>query len=1133
MGDRPRAVPVLVGRDSELHELLAGVDDAMAGSGRLLLIAGDPGIGKSRLAYEAASRARDLGFKVAWGRCWEAGGAPAYWPWVQSLRACVRSLGSEELRSHLGAGAPFVAQVVAEVAEMLPDVGPLPPMGAEGGRFRLFDAVATFLRNASAGQPLMLVLDDLHAADAPSILLLRFAARGLGDARVLVLGAYRDVELDRDHPLTVALAELSREPATRHLRLRGLTEAAVGRLIQETAGVVPREGVVVAVHRYTEGNPLFVGEVVRLLAAGGRLESIDDPAGLLAIPVGIREVIGRRVTSLPEQCGRVLGLASVFGREFSLPLLERLSSVPAGELLDLLDEGITARVVAEIPGAPGRLRFTHALIRDIVYENIPASQRLRLHQRVGEAVEAFYRHDLDPHLAELAHHFFEAAPGGDAGKAVSYAERAGHRAITLLAYEEATRLFRTALAALGPSQSPKEERVRCRLLLALGDALTRMGDREAAKEELRRAADIARQYGMAAEMGRAALAYTGRFTFERAASDRHVITLLEDARAMLAETKGAGLVRVRVLARLAAALRDQPNRGPRDALSREALALARRLNDPPTLAYALAGRGAALYGPDDPAERLAIAEELRVAAVAAQNKELEQEGEEDRALVLLETGRIAEYREALDALQRLAAELREPSARWLAAGCQATLALLEGRFADAEALVESAFRAGASSEPWDAVVFSRVQLFALRGEDGRLAEMEPTIRRSVEEFPSRPLFRCLLARLLAELGDEDRARSVFEPLGTGRFAVIPVNNDMLLSLGHLAEVAWFLRDAARGAVLHDLLLPYRGLVVDAVEWSTGAVDRYPGLAAMTAGAPETAEQHLQDALRLNTRIGAQPWAARTQADPASLLLVRDRPGDRERAVELLEAALDTARRLGMTVFAERAGQALAGAGGDGHPAQAQLPMASTTTTGGATSWSVCRREGEYWSIAFAGEAFRLKDVKGLHYLVHLLRNPGREFHVLDLVAAGQEAQAGRPRTGPAREDGLHQARLSDTGPVLDEQAKGAYRARLRELEEELTEATAWADPVRAARARQELQFLADELAAAVGLGGRDRMAASAAERARVNITRAIRAALARIRAHSPALADHLNATIHTGTFCSYTPDPRAPITWRT
>src|SRR6516164_272499 len=551
------------------------MDDTASGTGRVLLLAGDPGIGKSRLAGEAAARARDRGFKVAWGRCWEAGGAPAYWPWVQALRALVRGQGSEELRAQLGAGAPFVAQIVAEVAEMLPDVRPPPLMGAEGARFRLFDAVAGLLRNAGAGQPLMLVLDDLHAADAPSILLLRFAARELGEARVVVLGAYRDMELDRGHPLAVALAELSREPATRHVPLSGLEEADVSGLIREITGVVPREGVVAAAHRDTEGNPLFVGEVARLLAAEGRLERAGDPAGLaLAIPEGIRAVIGRRVARLPAPCGKVLGLASVFGREFWLPALEQLSGLSAGDLLDSLDMGIAARLVAAVPGAPGRLRFSHALIRDALYEAIP----------------------------------------------------------------------------------PGQDRARCRLLVALGDALTRMGERQAAREELREAAGLARQYRMAEELGRAALAYAG--FGERGASDRQMIPLLQDARAMLAGKEDAGPVRARVLAALAVALRDQLDRGPREALSREAVALARACGDPPTLAYTLAGRLIALMGPGDPQGRLATAGELGALGRALHDKELEYAGEYHRAMVFLETGRMAEYRETLDAVQRLAAGLR-------------------------------------------------------------------------------------------------------------------------------------------------------------------------------------------------------------------------------------------------------------------------------------------------------------------------------------------------------------------------------------------------------------------------------------------------------------------------------------------
>jgi hypothetical protein len=293
---------------------------------------------------------------------------------------------------------------------------------------------------------------------------------------------------------------------------------------------------------------------------------------------------------------------------------------------------------------------------------------------------------------------------------------------------------------------------------------------------------------------------------------------------------------------------------------------------------------------------------------------------------------------------------------------------------------------------------------------------------------------------------------------------------------------------------------------------------------MAAGEHEKANRHLRDALALNTRIGAQPWVARTQGDLARLLLARDGPGDRDSASELLRAALDTAERLEMTTTAARIREHLFPEGAS--PA----PVASPGLAEVATP-AVFRREGEYWSIALEGKAFRLRDVKGLHYLGHLLEHPGREFHVLDLVTVEEGGAPAGSATRPTRADDLHAGGFSDAGSLLDERAKANYRARLGELEDDLNEATAWADSVRAARIREEMDFLTGELAAAVGLGGRDRKAASPAERARVNITRAIRSALGRIREHSAPVADHLDATIHTGTFCSYSPDPRAPMSW--
>jgi tetratricopeptide (TPR) repeat protein len=479
-------------------------------------------------------------------------------------------------------------------------------------------------------------------------------------------------------------------------------------------------------------------------------------------------------------------------------------------------------------------------------------------------------------------------------------------------------------------------------------------------------------------------------------------------------------------------------------------------------------------------------------------------------------------------MQRLADDLRQPTIGRLAEAANASLALLEGRFDDAEDLVESARRLGELSHPWDAIVFSQIQRFALRREDGRLAELEPSLRRAVEDFPTRPIFGCLLAVSLVEVGDVDAARQVFEGLAAEEFAGIPFNNDFLFSLSQLTEVAWMFRDPRRAASLYRLLLPHAGMVVDMLESSDGAVDRYLGLAAETTGDLDAAEGHLRDALELNERIGALPWTVRTQRDLARLLFLPGRAGDRRRAVELLRTALEVANRLGMTIEAGRIAEDLAQAGEV--VASPDTGRADRAGIGPMAKRSVLRCEGEYWTIVYGDDSFKLRDAKGFLYLSQLLRHPGQEFHALDLIAIGRGIGTG-PRPGP--EDNLRNDGLSDSGPVLDERAKSAYRLRFRDLEDELDEAMAWSDSDRVSRIREEMQSLADELSSAVGLGGRDRRVGSAAERARVNVTRAVKTLLARIRQHSPALASHLDATVHTGTFCSYSPDPRSPFTWHT
>jgi DNA-binding SARP family transcriptional activator len=627
----PRFTTPFVGRDGELGELVAGLEDALSGRGRLFRLVGDPGIGKSRLAEELAARATARRARVLVGRCWEAGGAPAYWPWLQALRNYVREIDAEELRAQLGQRASDLAQMLPELHELLPGLPPPVSPESEAARFRLFDAAAGFLRKAAAKRPLVLVLDDLHAADAPSLLLLQFVTRALCSARVLILGAYRDVGPIPGEPLTAMLAEVAREPVTRRLSPGGLSQEDVATYVEATASEIASPELVAALYEETEGNPLFVGEIVRLLS----FEGVPPASGAevrLAIPQDVRDVIARRLTHLSDECNRLLVLAAVLGREFDLQALARASEYSADSVLELLDEAIGQRVVADVPASPGRLRFAHALIRDTLYDGLGASRRLRLHRQIGEVLEALYARDPEPHLAELAHHFVAAAPSAGVDKAIDYAGRAGDRAASLLAYEEAVRLYEMALPLID------DDVARCELLLALGDARGRAGDAPASQQAYRKAAELADAQRLPEHLARAALGYGGRFSFEVSRDVEYRRSLLEAALVTLGE--GDSPLRVRLLARLASGpLRKAGFQQERmEALSSEALAMARRIGDPATLAYALIGYVNVRRSPDFSRERLELAGEAVRTAIEAGDKERAVEAHEVRLAASIELG---------------------------------------------------------------------------------------------------------------------------------------------------------------------------------------------------------------------------------------------------------------------------------------------------------------------------------------------------------------------------------------------------------------------------------------------------------------------------------------------------------------
>jgi tetratricopeptide (TPR) repeat protein len=800
---------------------------------------------------------------------------------VQSLRSFVREAEPDALRRDLGGGASEVAQILPELRAVLPGLPEPAPLESGSARFRLFDATAEFLRNASRNRPLLLFLDDLHAADAPSLLLLQFLARELASMRILVLGACRDVDPIPGQDLAAMLTEVAREPVTTRLQLAGLSERDVAQYVELTAAELASPQLIASLHEQTEGNPLFVGETVRLLAVEGRV----------AIPQSVRDVIARRLGHLSDECNRLLVLASVLGREFALDALARVGSSSEETLLDILDEAMVARVLSDVPGSPGRLRFAHVLIRDTLYEGLTTARRVKLHRIVVEALEALYGEGSGPHLSELAYH---AIAGSDFDKALVCARRAGDRSLTLLAYEEAARLYTTSLEALDLAR-PGDERERCDLLLSLGEAEARAGNTPAAKEAFLLAADLARRLGLRRELARAAAGYGGRTVWSRAWGDARLVPLLEEGLAAVDDDDIE--LRARLLSRLVGALRDDPTRERRDRLSREAVELARAAGDPVALAYALDGRVAATLAPDTVAECLAVAEELREVGERIGDIERVANGSMDRFIVRVVLGEVSEAAADLAVMSHRAETLRQPVQLWHVSTARASLALAEGRLTDAEELIATAFAIGERPQPEMAIPVDVLQRFGLHDLRGALEELESELEDLAAAYPRRPVFRCALAYLYARSGALPKAKHTLEDLVRADVAALPFDMEWLLAMSLLAETAALLPDPASAAVLYRLLRPWGALnVSDHPEGIRGSVARYLGLLATTLSLWREAEEHFEYALRANERMGLRPWLARTQDDLARLLRVR---GAEARAEELHSSALATYRELGM------------------------------------------------------------------------------------------------------------------------------------------------------------------------------------------------------------------------------------------
>jgi tetratricopeptide (TPR) repeat protein len=1015
-------VEPLYGRDELLARARLLAARARAGVGRLLLFTGEPGIGKSRLAEQVALEAAGEGATVAFGRCWEAGGAPAYWPWIQLFR-CLRM--DED---------PF-AGANADLAAAGPEA-----------RFASFDRAVQKLRALSAQTPLTLVLDDLHAADPPSLWLLLLLSRELPRSAILVLGAYRDSELPLRPEIARLLAAIAREAEVVPLPRLAAEHVAIWLRDAALDGAQASE-----LYRLTEGHPLFVVEAVRL-ACGA-----ENRATWMG---GLAAVLDERLSRLSAETRAALEVGAVLGREFVLGDVAATAGMAPDDVHEALRGALASNLVVRDADAD-RFRFAHVLWRDRLYAELLPSARAALHVRAGMAVLA-----RSGDAQSAIHHLFEGQSAGVPERIAEVALAAASAALSRLAFEEAVRLGRRALSLPGSSELPANLLAPIELVVA--EALIRLGESGEGKVLCVRAAARAEQAQCHDQLARAALVYGTELA--TGTVDPHMVALLQQALAALDGRDSA--LHARLLARLAAAR--TPSSDPVEvresrALARASLGMARRVGDRHTLLYAL--QFAATVGllfPDP--ERFAALEETLELARALDQPLVLLHTLPIYATALLAVGERRRAQAVLSDFGLLLGESRQPVHRVRHLLVSGLLCALQGDVASAERLGSEA-RLLAQSTGSGAVFFlwvaHRLSLAQLRGQPELLA----TDGAALLALHTTPTAESYLAWALAGMGRHEEARERLRARELAA-ATLPTHNGW--EHAFVAEACVILGDAELG----EQIYPHALRAADRMFWSVapgailGPSARALGDLALLIGRVPEAIRHYDDALAFCEKMEAPELIERCTRARALALA---------RAAQMAEASSAASSE-----------------------ARAPVRQQNEQPAPGAGRALSLQREGELWTVSSgSGITIRLKHGKGLGYLQYLVAHPGREVHVLEL--AGIEHRTG------------------DAGPVLDARAKATYRARLETLREQMAEAERFGDIGRASRARGELDLVAEQLAGAVGLGGRDRRAASDVERTRINVQRRLKDAIERIAAADPVLGRYLAAAVKTGTTCVFQP----------
>ncbi len=896
-----------VGREAEMRQLHAAFDAALSGEGALMMVVGEPGIGKTSVCEQLATYAALRGGRHLVGHCYEEGSLSLpYLPFVEAMRTLVLTSEPDDLKRELGSGAAEVARIVSEIRERV-EVEPALAAEPEEERYRLLQSVTAFLRNAAVTRPLLIVLEDLHDADRGTLDLLTHVARSLAGARLLVVGTYRDVEVDRTHPLSGALVELRRATRFERVALRGLTADEVHRMLMAIGRQEVQRSVAEAVHGQTEGNPLFVQELRRSPAAkgliareGGRYERTTPDEIAFMIPEGLRDTIGKRLSRLSAECNKLLAIAAVAGRDFALATLRTVAAVPEDDLLAALEEAVRVGVLEERSrGSDVRYRFTHAFFRQSLYEELIAPRRIRMHQQVARALEEQYAGRLEEHAAELADHFSYSSDAADLAKCVSYGEMAAQRASAVYAHAEAASLLQRALD-VQEVLDPDDHGRRCDLLVAQVVPLQHSGSMDAARDVCFAAADLARAAGDKRRLNDAALAAVE--TEWSPTLDLRMRRLLDDVLAAADPSDAVTQVRLRIRLVTEGVTLGVDDNGAR-TLAQEALELARQSGDRNLIAAGLMAAGFSLR-PDQFERRGELALEMETFAEGSNRFRVLQ-----TALVIhgnnaMSGNDLAEAKLRVDALQALAERHRISLSIVRSTLWQAELERIAGGFDQANKLLAQAM--DTAGLEWMGREHADIHagndhVFMLRAQQGRVAEVEQAFR---DFLPiSREALRLPRAVFaFAQLGRLDECRVALDELMSVGLTELSESRFWAASAPALSEACIALADRNVAAELYPYLIPWAGrnlMRFGSPPVFFGPVDRYLGGLAALLERWDDAERHFEETLDMTAALPLPPYLAQTQHDYARMLIARDAPGDRRRALSLLADAGATARRIGM------------------------------------------------------------------------------------------------------------------------------------------------------------------------------------------------------------------------------------------